>query len=292
MPPFINRALREPLVHFLVIGVLLFVVFALVGEDRRAAGNRIEITDADIDQLVAIFRKQWQRPPDPQELQGLIDSRVREEILYREALAMGLDKDDTIVRRRLAQKVEFLMDDVSGVTEPDDVTLQAYYDKHAERYREPPRLSFTQIYFSTDRRGEQAAADANALLVRLRATRTGPGQLPDEGDPIMLPRVYVDARTDGIARDFGGAFAEEVSGLQVKQWQGPVVSGYGLHLVYIDSRKQARLPPLDQVRSRVTNDWRVDQRQAAEARIYERLRSRYEVIMPAELSDGHQANAR
>jgi hypothetical protein len=250
VPPFINRALREPLVHFLVIGLLLFVVFALVGEDRRAAGNRIEITDADIDQLVAIFRKQWQRPPDPQELQGLIDSRIREEVLYREALAMGLDKDDTIVRRRLAQKVEFLMGDVSGVTEPDDATLQAYYEKHAERYREPPRLGFTQIYFSTDRRGEQAATDANALLARLRATRTGPGQLADEGDPIMLPRVYVDARTDGIARDFGGTFAEEISGLQAKQWQGPVVSGYGLHLVYIDSRKQARLPPLDQVRSR------------------------------------------
>jgi hypothetical protein len=204
MSPLANRVLREPLVHFLAIGLFLFLLFALVNDEQRDSGNRIEITAADIEQFVAIFRKQWQRPPNAQELQSLIDSRVREEVLYREGLAMGLDKDDTIVRRRLAQKVEFLMGDVSGVTEPDDATLQAYYDENAERYREPPRLSFSHIYFNTDRRGEQAATDARALLERLRAASPRVTQAPDEGDPFMLPRVYVDKRTDEIAMAWTG----------------------------------------------------------------------------------------
>ena len=284
MPPFVNRVLREPLVHFLAIGLLLFLLFALVNDDQRNDGNRIDITDADVEQLVAIFRKQWQRPPNAQELQSLIDSRVREEVLYREGLAMGLDKDDTIVRRRLAQKVEFLIGDVSGVTEPDDATLQAYYDENAERYREPPRLSFSHIYFNTDRRGEQAATDARALLERLRAASPRVTQAPDEGDPFMLPRVYVDKRTDEIARDFGRAFSQEITGLETKQWHGPVASAYGLHLVYIASREEASQPPLEQVRSRVANDWLVDQRRLADERIYERLRSRYEISIVGQQS--------
>lgn len=275
--PKLHRVAREPLIHFLVIGLLLFVLFALVNDDRRAAANRIEITDADIEQLVAIFGKQWQRPPNPQELQSLIDSRIREEVLYREGLALGLDQDDTIVRRRLAQKVEFLMADASGVVEPDDPTLQAWYEQNAERYREPPRLSFSHVYINADRRGEQAQEDAVALLARLREASPRVTQAPEEGDAFMLPRVYVDKRTDEIARDFGRTFSEQISELEPKQWHGPVVSGYGLHLVYIGSREEASLPPLEQVRARVANDWLVEQRRAADEQIYQRLRSRYEI---------------
>jgi peptidyl-prolyl cis-trans isomerase C len=273
----IKSAFREPLVHFLAIGILLFVVFGLVNDDQSARGDRIEITRADLDQFVAIFSKQWQRQPSPRELQGLIDGRIREEVLYREALAMGLDKDDTIVRRRLAQKVEFLMGDASDVTEPDETTLQAYYEANAEKYREPPRLSFSHVYFSTDRRGEQAGKDATALLARLRAASPRVTQAPEEGDSFMLPRVYVDKRTDEIGRDFGRAFSDEIAGLETKQWHGPVASAYGLHLVYIGSREEASLPPLEQVRSRVANDWLVEQQRIADERIYERLRSRYEI---------------
>ncbi|NIO43211.1 MAG: peptidyl-prolyl cis-trans isomerase, partial [Burkholderiales bacterium] len=240
-------------------------------------GIRIEISEADIEQLVLIFQKQWQRSPDPRELQSLIDSRIREEILYREALALGLDKDDTIVRRRLAQKVEFLMGDASGVTEPDDETLLAYYRENAERYREPPRLTFSHVYFNIDRRGEQAENEARALLAQLRAARAHATQAPEKGDPFMLPRTYVNKRTDEIAREFGRAFAEQISTFETRQWHGPVASGYGQHLVYVEARKDARLPPLEQVRTRVTNDWLVEQRQTADERIYESLRSRYEI---------------
>lgn len=270
--------------HFLAIGVLLFAVFGLVNDDQSGRGDRIQITQADIDQLVAIFSKQWQRQPNSQELQGLIDGRIREEVLYREALAMGLDKDDTIVRRRLAQKLEFLMGDASGVAEPDDATLQAYYEANAEKYREPPRLSFSHVYFSTDRRGEQAGKDAAALLARIRAASPRVTQAPDEGDPFMLPRVYVDRRTDEIGRDFGRAFSDEIAGLEAKQWHGPVASAYGLHLVYIGSREEASLPPLEQVRSRVANDWLVEQQRIADERIYQRLRSRYAISVAGQQS--------
>ncbi|MGD8476794.1 MAG: peptidylprolyl isomerase [Burkholderiales bacterium] len=292
MKLFTVRLLREPLVHFLAIGVLLFVLYALVNDDAPRRADRIEITGADVEQLALIFQKQWQRPPDSQELQGLIDARLREEVLYREALAMGLDENDTIVRRRLAQKVEFLMGDSGGVTEPDDETLQAYYEKNADRYREPPRLSFSHVYFSTDRRGAQAEKDARALLTQLRSAKPRVTQAPEEGDPLMLPPIYVDRGVDEIARDFGTSFAQQVGELESGQWYGPITSGYGLHLVYIGSRRDARLPSLDQVRSKVVNDWQVDERRAADARIYERLRSRYEVITPAGLTDRRQANER
>ena len=272
-----KRLLREPLVQFLAIGMLLFVVFGLVNDDRSDRGNRLDLTAADIAQLVAIFSKQWQRQPNAQELQALVDGRIREEVLYREALAMGLDKEDTIVRRRLAQKVEFLMGDASGVTEPDDATLRPYFEANAERYREPPRLSFSHVYFSTDKRGEQALADAERLLERLRAASPRVTQAPDEGDPFMLPRVYVDKRTDEIARDFGRDFATRISSLEPKQWYGPLPSAYGLHLVYVGSREESRLPPLEQVRTRVANDWLVEQRQAADERIYQQLRARYQI---------------
>ena len=277
-----KRLLREPLVHFLAIGLLLFVLFGLVNDDQAVRADRIDISEADVAQLVAIFSKQWQREPDPQELQALIDGRIREEVLYREALAMGMDKDDTIVRRRLAQKVEFLMGDVSGVTEPDDATLGAYLEANAERYREPPRLSFSHVYFSTDRRGERAQSDAEALLKRLQASSPRVTQAPDEGDTFMLPRVYVDRRTDEIARDFGSDFATGISSLEPKQWHGPLPSAYGLHLVYVGSREASRLPPLEQVRTRVANDWLVEQRQAADERIYEQLRARYQISVLGE----------
>ena len=272
-----KRILREPLTHFLAIGVVLFAVFALVNDERPAGSNRIEITGGDIEQLVAIFGKQWQRPPNQQELQGLIDARVREEVLYREALAMGLDKDDTIVRRRVAQKLEFLMADASGVAQPGDTALQAYYEANAERYRQPPKLSFSQVYFSTDRRGEQAQKAAGAVLARLRAAQPPVTHAPEEGDPFMLPQVYVDKRTDDIARDFGSAFSEAIAGYETGQWQGPVASAYGVHLVYVVSREASRLPPLEQMRERVVNDWLAEQRRLADERMYARLRERYEV---------------
>jgi len=176
------------------------------------------------------------------------------------------------------------MADAGGVADPNDETLEAYYRENAANYREPARLSFSHVYFNADRRGGKAEQDAENLLAKLRTARPPVTQAPDKGDPFMLPRVYVNRGTDEIARDFGPAFAQQIEELEAGQWQGPITSAYGVHLVYIDAREEPQLPPLEQVRSRVANDWHTQQRHAADARIYERLRSGYEIVIPGELT--------
>ncbi len=279
MLPVLSRIIREPLLHFVLIGLLLFGVFAVVNRDSAGPANRIAITRADIEQLQSLFQRQWQRPPTPQELQALVDGRIREEVLYREALALGLDRDDTIVRRRMAQKVEFLVSDTTVPSQPDAAVLAAYFEKNQERYREPARLSFTHVYFSSDRRGGRAASDAEAALKRLKQTKRAPRQASALGDRFMLGYDYAERGTDEIARDFGQAFVDAVAKLPIGQWSGPVASGYGIHLVYVSARTDSRVPPLSQVRERVAADWVIDQRREANDRVYQRLRSRYEITI-------------
>lgn len=279
MSPVLSRIIKEPLSHFLLIGLLLFGLFAVVNRDAAGPGNRIEISRADIEQLQALFQRQWQRPPSPQELQALVDGRVREEVLYREAVALGLDRDDTIVRRRLAQKVEFLVADSAVPTEPDEATLKQYYEKNQERYREPARLSFVHVYFRPDKRGERAVPDAEAALKRLTHSKRPLARAPEEGDRFMLASEYADRGLDEITREFGQEFADALGKLPSGQWQGPVTSGYGLHLVYVRARVESRVPALAQVRERVVNDWLIDQRREANERVFERLRARYQVII-------------
>jgi len=277
--PHLDRIVREPLLHFLLIGLLLFGLFTLVNRNSTSPANRIEITRADIEQLQALYQRQWQRPPTPQELSGLIDGRIREEVLYREALALGLDRDDTIVRRRLAQKVEFLVADFDVPAQPEDTVLSAFLEANPDRYQEPGRVSLTHIYFSSDRRGVRAAAEAESLLKRLKTTRGIPKRAPELGDRFMLAYDFADQRTDELSRDFGQAFADALTRLPLRQWSGPVTSGYGQHLVYIRSRTDARMPRLSEVRERVATDWAAEQRRAADQRIYERLRARYDITI-------------
>ncbi len=161
------KLVREPLVHFLLLGLGLFVLFGIVGDSDDAPTGRIEVSAARIAQLNEIFTRTWQRSPTEQELEGLIEDHIREEVYYREALAMGLDRDDTIVRRRLRQKLEFFTDDLVAAVDPTEEQLEAYLSEHADAFRVPAQLSFRQIYFNRDRRGKQATHDAESLLKRL-----------------------------------------------------------------------------------------------------------------------------
>ena len=274
-----TRWLREPLLHFAVLGLLLFGIFTLVNRDPVGPGHRITISRGDIEQLQLLFQRQWQRPPTPAEMRALIDGRIREEVLYREALALGLDRDDTIVRRRLAQKIEFIVSDTAVPAEPDDATLAAYYKKNNDRYREPARLSFNHLYFNTDRRGTKTMADAKAALTQLRAGKVDARQVSGIGDRFMLSDRYENRGTDEVARDFGSQFADEMEKASIGQWYGPITSGYGIHLVHISTRSESRLTPLTAIRERVAADWLIDQRQAANKHVYERLRSRYEIVI-------------
>lgn len=271
-----RRLLREPLVHFLLIGSMLFALWAVLGGSPGSDSMRVVVTKGHVATLTELFRRTWQRPPTRGELSGLVDDYVREEILYREALAMGLDRDDTIIRRRLRQKLEFVVLDLSATERPSDAALSAFLTANPDRFRREPALGFEHVYLSTDRRGASAQADAEALLDRLRdGVETGAAQR--SSDPFDLPLHFESASPGEVRRSFGADFATTVAQLQPGTWQGPVASSYGLHLVRIHEREPGRLPPLEEIRDDVEREWITERRREANDELYRRLRERYSV---------------
>ena len=271
---------HEPLVHFLALGLAMFGLYGLVNDDPSAGSDtQIVVTERDVEWLRGNWVRQWNRPPTPEELQSLIDGHVREEVLYREAMAMGLDADDTIVRRRLVQKLDFLSEDVAMQIEPTDVELSAYLNKHAERYRLPPRLSFTHIYFSTDRR-EDAHGDAERALDKLAAEHEAPARAPERGDRFMLQFDYPSRSSREIGQLFSRTFAGALFQLEANDtWQGPIRSSYGYHVVRVSNREESVLPELATVADRVRQDFDVDRRREASEAFYQSLLAQYEVTI-------------
>jgi hypothetical protein len=244
------RLLREPLFHFIAIGGLIFALYAAVDDARETPADVIVITPERIDQLAAGFNSVWQRMPTDDELDALIDGDIREEVYYREALALGLDKNDTIVRRRMGQKMQFLLDTGAYLQEPAAGELEAYFDANEQTYRSGLRLAFEQIYL-----GEAPAVDAISLS--LGALRSDPPSDPATvGERTLLPaRLGVSpiSAVDGV---FGKGFFDLVAELPPGKWAGPVVSAYGVHLVRILDTRPARTPPLEEIRDAVLRDWR------------------------------------
>ena len=274
----LKSVLREPLLHFLAIGAALFLYFHLHGGGTGPTSSRIVLTSGQINQLAAGFAKTWQRPPTDVEIKGLVDDWVREEIAVREAMAMGLDRDDTVIRRRLRQKLEFVVEDVVAAAPPTEQELQAWLAGHADSFRVEPQVAFRQVYFSRDRRGAAAEADARTLLARLRAV--GPAARIDNlGDPIMLPQeVDLSSRGD-IARTFGDDFAGRIEALAPGTWAGPIQSGFGLHLVLVRERVAGSLPDLARVRPAVEREFASDRRTRQLAAMYEQLLAKYKVVI-------------
>ena len=211
------------------------------------------------------------------ELKGLVEDFVKQEILYREALAMGLDRDDIVIRRRLAQQLELLANDLAAQREPTEDALVTYLKENAEKYQVPARISFSHVYFSVDRRGAQAEADAQALLDGLRVGSVPSDQRGNLGDPFMLQSDYSGVTSQETERLFGTRFAEGVFELEPGLWQGPVASSYGLHLVRVLEKTEPRAPELDEVRDRVRLDWMDQRRREMNEAFYASLRERYEV---------------
>jgi PPIC-type PPIASE domain len=269
------RLLREPIVHFLALGSLLFACFEWQG--GGIAGSRIVLSRGMIQHLSAGFASTWQRPPNEAELKGLVDDYVREEIATREAIAMGLDKDDTILRRRLRQKLEFLVEDAADVP-PNEADLQAWLDAHPEAFRIEPRVALRQVYVSRDRRG--AAAEAYARSLRKRLQAAGPdARIEEIGDPLMLPSEIELSPLGDVSRLFGPAFADRVAGLEPGRWAGPLESGYGLHLVLVRERVEGGLPLLAQVRPTVERELLRERRRKQLDAVYERLLTKYTVVV-------------
>lgn len=268
--------LREPLVHFLALGALLFAFFAWRG--GGAAPNRIVVTPGLIAHLTSGFSRTWQRPPTDAELKGLIDDWIKEEIATREAVATGLDRDDTIIRRRLRQKLEFLVEDEAAPAPPTDADLEAWLDAHPEAFRGEPRVAFRQVFVSPSRRGVSARSDAATLLVRLRSQ--GPGAAADRfGDPTLLPGEQPLAPLGEVTRVFGADFAREVMKLEPGAWSGPIASPFGLHLVFVKERVAAAPPALAEIRPLVEREVAAEGRRKRLDALYERLLSKYTVTI-------------
>jgi hypothetical protein len=271
--------LREPLLHFLALGAALFVMFDLVGGAAARAPDEIVVSAGRIEQLAVGFARTWQRPPTQAELAGLIDDYVNEEILYREALALGLDRDDAIVRRRLRQKMEFLSQDAVPPPAPTAAELADFLRGHPEKFREEPRLTFAQIYLSAERRGEAAARDGARLVAELNAH--APADLAALGDPLPLSREIEDRSESEIERELGGEIAQRLLEVEIGRWSGPFASAFGLHVVQLRARSEARVPALDEVRAAVEREWAVAQRARADAERMARLRERYRITIEA-----------
>ncbi len=278
--------IREPLLHFLLIGAGLFLLFAWRGGPATQPGGpsvaqstTIVVTQGQIEHMAAQFARTWQRPPTEQELKGLIDDHVRDEISYREATAMGLDRDDATIRRRMRLKLETLNEDIAAAMTPTEQDLQTFLEQHQKSFLEEPQAAFRQVFLNPDRRGARIEADARKLLARLRAA--GPdADLADFGDPLMslsddLPLSPVSE----IGRIFGEKFSRTVVEIEPGQWQGPVLSGYGLHLVYVTERRPARLPKLAEIRDRVEREWVFARKKDMQEAMYKKLGERYTVVI-------------
>ena len=282
-----KKLLHEPLFHFVLIGAAIFTLNALVGDSEQRQ-DQIVISAGQIESMVEIFRRTWQRPPTASELEHLIDDRIREEIYYREAKALGLDDNDTIIRRRLRQKLEFLTDDLATLQSPDEAVLRGYFADNIDQYRGEPRLTFEQLYFSRDRRGEDAVTDAQSVLATLSADAdANPDAL--DSDPISLATRYVGLTESDVDRLFGTGFVEQLTESLVGQWSGPVESGYGVHLVLVSEIEEPAEPEFEQHADVVLREWERARREELNEAYYDELRKRY--VVTTEYPDWASANA-
>ena len=276
------KVIREPLLHFLLIGGGLFLLFNVMNGETMERPNRIVVSQGQVELLAANFARTWERPPSDEEMQMLIDSYLRDEVYYREALALGLDKDDSVIRRRLRQKLGFILEDTAALLDPDDKELTGYMHAHAEQFRVQPQVSFRQIYLSMDTRND-IDADAREILARLQA-----GEDPQQlGDQIMLADAYTLASPADIKRHFGEGFAHQLLTVTPGEWTGPLTSGFGGHLVLITEIKPGRMPELAEVKEGVKREWLLARTEKLKQDTFRKLLENYEVVMqaPVESSD-------
>ena len=264
---------REPLTHFLLIGALLFGGLQLV---RAAERPMVRIDEQELNQLVTYWQLQSGRAPTKPELQAILRDRIDEELLAAEARRLGLDKDDLIIRRRLAQKMAFAGEDVGAIAEPDAATLRAYYQRTKAQYATPAHIALRQVFFTGDRGVEAARAAAAQALERARRGEAV------AGDPFLLPLTYADASLDDLLRDYGPAYAKAVQTAPLGAWIGPVPSAYGMHLVRVENRQGAEVAPFDQVRGDVRDGWIAERRAANNAAFLQGLHRRYRVVVAGE----------
>ena len=267
----IKRILREPLLHFLILGGLLFLAYDQLGGDAPPRPDEIVIDAARIEMLQKQFERTWQRPPMPPELGGLVDAWLREEIFYREGLALGLDQGDPVVRLRVAQKMDFISEGLL-VEPPDEPALHSWFEEHAEQYRVDPIFTVQQVYYDPGRFDDEWAGAVAAARAALAS-----GTEPEPLGGTLMPAAMADVSAREVSRVFGADFTNTLADAPVGRWHGPVQSGFGVHLVRLEERIPGRIPALAEVRDEVERDYLAQQREAMNDALYDSLRSRYTI---------------
>jgi len=285
----LRKLLREPLVQFVLIGVSIFLLSEIVGDSRDETQPTIIIDAGEVERIVQVWQRMRMRPPTDAELDELIDEHIRGEVMYREALAMGLDKDDAVIRHRLKQKLEFLSTNLMTLGEPGDEELQGFFEENRESYREPDRITFAQVYFSPSARKSRTEEDARKALRELvSASFDSLDAIEAEGDPIELDARYRRVTLAQVRKRFGARFADALTKQPLGRWSGPIESGFGLHNVYIEEKIPGELPPLSEIRHEVLRDYEARARQEASDAFYEKVKERYKIIV----EEGAKAGAK
>jgi PPIC-type PPIASE domain len=268
--------LREPLLQFLVLGAAVFGLFHFVGKNAETP-DRIVVSAARIASLADGFARTWQRSPSKEELQGLIDDYIRDEVFYRAGRAASLDRDDVVIRRRVRQKMEFLAEDIP---EPSEQQLAAFLESHSKRFRTEDRLTFRQVFLSAARRASTLDDDSKQLASVLAGADTAV-DTARLGDPFLLGEEFRAVSQNDVAGLFGDGFAKRLAVMEPGRWLGPIASTFGQHFVYVSERVAGSLPPLDAVRQAVRTEWTNARRLEAEQKLYASLRKRYEIVVEA-----------
>ena len=268
------KFLKDPLVHFVLLGAAIFAVFAVLENESGTDERRIVIPEAEIDGLWGAMSMLYGRAPTEADIAQLIEPRIREEVLYREALALGLDRNDSQVRQRLVEKMTFLSEDLIPAEPPGDAELAAFFDANRETFIEPARVDFEQLYFSPSAHGDGITAAAEAALAAL-AEGADPNDL---GDSSTVPREREAASAEDLSADLGEEYATSISELPADQaWHGPIRSFFGVHLVRVTARTEARVPTLEEIRERVLSAFNAERRRNANEQAYQQLRGRYDI---------------
>jgi hypothetical protein len=277
----VKKLLKNPITYFFILGFVVFALHSLLNMEKSEQDDdpfTVEVTSADIEWLRSSFESRMQRKPAPIELKGLIDSYIREEILAREAHAMGLAEQDQVIKRRLVQKLLFVFEDIAEAVEPTDDELRTYAQDNPEKYLIPATISFTHIYFNPDKR-DDVMKDAEDMLGRLRATGATDADIATFGDAIMLDSSYQELTEDGVTRVLGPEFAQTLFELEGRGWQGPVGSSFGLHLFRIDGRTDAAIPDFESVRERVRYDFMYGRKTDVIDEAYSSVKTRYTILV-------------
>jgi hypothetical protein len=275
-----KKILKEPLVYFFVLGFVVFGLHSFLNRTNQENTDpfTVEVTSSDIEWIRSSWEARMKSQPMQHELQGLIDRYIRDEILFREALAMDLDDRDLVIQRRLVQKLTFVFEDLAETIEPADDELKNYMRQNQEKYRIPEMISFTQVYFNPEKR-KNLMKEAENVLARLKSAKSAPEEAVSLGDTIMIDSSFRERSLDEVARTFGGQFAEELFSADQMGWQGPIASTFGLHLIYIEKRTASRMPEFENIREDVKNDFMYERKKEVTDSAYNAVKSRYTILV-------------